>query len=208
MNRVTCRDCHIIFDIDSTDNQGFIEMDGEYFCKDCAEDYIRCECCGDMIYKEDIVSKEEHHYCLTCFDEHFVICHDCGRYEHIDDAHYVAIYNEYVCMSCYCEDYAYCEMCDRVFPYDELEWDEEYECYYCRECYEENSPISSYHTHKNHHQPIFHSEYGVQNDDSKYLFLGAEIEVDDGDDREETAKEVITTMNNFIYCEHDGSLND
>ena len=211
MNMVTCRDCGRIFDIDNTDNQGYIEIDEEYICKDCAENYIRCAYCEDMVYKEDCVTTEYGQYCRTCFEENFVLCSDCGCFEHIDNAHYVSSRNDYICDSCYLDDYATCESCERVFHLDDLEWNDDYDCYYCRECDEEynsDSPIASYHTHKNHHRPIFHTENGIQNDDSNNLFLGAEIEVDNGNYREETAREVIDIMNDFLYCEHDGSLND
>jgi hypothetical protein len=55
---------------------------------------------------------------------------------------------------------------------------------------------------------VFYTEKGTQTNDDNYLFLGAEIEVDNGDDRYYCAETVVSTMNDFLYCESDGSLDD
>ena len=203
---IRCEDCGEICEIEHA-----LRISDGYVCENCADNYSLCCMCGENHHHNETTYTHGEYYCETCFNEVFTTCSDCGEIITRDDeAYYVDGGDYHVCQYCYDNYYSVCDDCENTFHQDDLHYNEDDECYYCSSCYGDhaNSPISSYHTHKNHHEPIFHTENGIQHDDSNNLFLGAEIEVDNGNYREETAKEVIDIMNDFLYCEHDGSLND
>lgn len=196
-----------------------------------------CEHCGCVIEdNDDCYEFEDKIYCVDCNDDLFEICEDCGTKCFRDEMNWIAGYDHYVCDDCYedyvrcancdelvrrrdaydtndglvceyCRDYHYCscDRCGEVYHTDELTWDDESESYYCSVCYDGcvvERAIHNYH-HSHHKDVIF---FGGE-DNGKESFLGVELEIDDGDDREDTAREMKDCMpNNFITMEYDGSL--
>jgi len=45
----------------------------KYVCKDCAEDYIECEECGELFHKDDIVEVNGKQYCESCVPQEVIV---------------------------------------------------------------------------------------------------------------------------------------
>lgn len=114
---IYCADCGCIID---TENEDFIEINGEYYCQDCMEDWQQCEDCGELIRIED--------------GTWYLVTNPYG-----DDY--------YVCDDCRCENYYECADCGNLFHYDDLSYCEYDDYYYCEECYSahSNSLLMDYH---------------------------------------------------------------
>lgn len=180
-------------------------------CRDCYDDnYCRCDDCNSIIRCEDS-------YCVHTNDGDIYVCNNClSNYnccdecdEHFDDEScYRDEEGHCVCDNCF-DRYGYrrCEDCDTLIREDEINWsDDDYA--YCDECYSEHCHRNSIHNYGYKPTPIF---FKSDNERSK-LFMGVELEVDNGEDAGDTAFSITDTMefdgDNHVYCKHDGSLND
>ena len=107
-----------------------------------------------------------------------------------------------VCTVCQ-KKYFVCRVCGRVEPIDNM-----YDDDICKSCYAEEYYIKPYHS--NYPDLRF---YSLDNDEE--LYLGVELEVDDGGEIGKNAMAACDYVNslektgkNFLYCSHDGSLDD
>jgi hypothetical protein len=69
--------------------------------------------------------------CMTCFDEHYVHCHNCGEIISIDDS-YGDPDGYSLCDDCFHDSYGYCDKCNEVIYKDDL-----HDCgrhTYCEDC--------------------------------------------------------------------------
>ena len=178
------------------------EYDGEFYCEDCFnEEYAMCHQCGNIvpIDKAFYYEGDEEYYCDDCFSDYFVRCFHCGEMIHERHAY---IYDDItLCDSCR-ENYIECDACGHHIYIDDAHYDEG--SYYCDNCWEEieneNRVIHDY-----NYKPTLEF-YGSNNRND--LFLGVELEVDEGGEYEDNAQEIIYIMDDFVYCKHDGSLNN
>lgn len=199
----TCAECGCVIE----DDQEYFTVDDEVYCEECYEEiFAVCNDCGCIEHRDDMywIDGYDHYVCSDCYDD-YEECANCGElvrsretYSSVDGiiCEYCANYNYYVCNGCG----------DRVHD-DNIRYCEEDDEYYCEDCYREvaeDRPIHSYHHSHNHTVQFFGG-----NDDGTNLFLGIELEVDNGDynDREDTAIDMKECMpSNFITMERDGSL--
>ena len=196
----TCAECGCIIE----DGDDFYEFEGEIYCEDCDRDLFDiCEDCGKKFYQADMywIEGYDHYVCEDCYND-YSECANCGSMERSNNMYDSA--DGYICEYCANYNYSTCDSCgDRVHN-DNICYDEEDDCYYCDSCYSDRPEriIHSYH-HSHDEEIVF---FGGE-DNGEELFLGLEIEVDNGADREHTASEMKNAMpTNFITMERDGSL--
>lgn len=197
---IICKDCGAIIDVE---NENYLEIDGEYVCKDCMDDYVQCEECGEWCSIEDVqwVETEDAYICQDCLDSEFTQCEDCGGYHRIDDMYLVTnSYGDdyYICEHCRDYDYYTCASCGNLFHTDNLRYHEGHGCDYCENCYPYNENIMEYHDF-NDWQP-----YTVENRNESIL-KGFELEVS-GDDCDFVAGTLKDVLGDFTVYEEDGSV--
>ena len=198
----TCAECGCVIE----DNDDYYEFEGKIFCEDCDSELFEiCGDCGEKFYREEMrwIEGYDHYVCDDCYENEYFVCANCG-----EDERYHNGYNSVdgrICEHCRDNYYSCCDDCGEVVHNDYLRYDDDSDCYYCEECYENNveeRAIHNYH-HSHDEELIF---FGG-NDDGKTLFMGIELEIDNGDDREDTARAMKSCMpENFITMERDGSL--
>lgn len=112
--KVICTECG-----ESIDLTDAIEINGEYYCKDCV---VQCENCGEWFLKDDCtyVSYEDGYVCEDCLGEDYVQCRDCGQYFPQSKCTYVDYCDDWVCEDCLSENYETCYECGEYYPYDEM----------------------------------------------------------------------------------------
>lgn len=160
-----------------------------------------CDSCGAAFSLEQLTSFDEQLLCPECLRNATVICTHCGdrfwREENAGDS------TTPLCQRCYDDHYLSCAGCGRVIHENDA-------CYqgddddspYCHSCYTkyQHAEIHDYYFKP---EPIF---YGTGP-----RYFGVELEIDDGGEDSENASKLLTLANNkgeYIYCKHDGSLND
>lgn len=197
----TCAECGCVIE----DNEDCYIFDGKIYCEDCdAELFEVCEECGDKLYRNDMIWIEgyDQFVCEDCVEEYYIHCANCDSLERRSNA-----YNSNDGLICeYCRDYHYscCDSCGEVFHNNDLHYNDDDDYYYCNECYnsiERNAIHNYHHSHNNSVQFFGGSDNGEE------LFMGLELEIDNGNDRQDTAREMKECMpENFITMENDGSL--
>lgn len=199
----TCAECGCVIE----DGDDFYEVDGEIYCEECNDKLFEiCADCGEKFYRNDMYWIEGYDYyvCDDCYRDCYSECANCGEIVRDNDMYDSA--DGSICEYCADYNYTFCDECGERVHNDCIHYDDEDDRYYCDECYEnrEEKAIHSYH-HSHGNELIF---FGG-NDNGKELFLGVELEVDDGSDREDTAREMKNAMpTDFITMENDGSLDD
>lgn len=179
------------------DNEPMYETRDGYICEDCKDRYYtRCDDCDIFILDEDIIPVDgDRLVCSECANEFYHECDHCreffSSYNLGADTHYITL-----CYRCYEDNYFVCPGCDAIYRDDDGEpvGDALY-CYHCaRECQGEN--ILSY-NHKP--KPVF---YGGN------AGYGLEVEIDDGDNRRDAARDIDEAGDGHIYLKNDGSLSN
>ena len=170
-----------------------------YICEDCRETYyVYCDDCGELVHEDDVFPVNNNN--RSVYD--FYVCRDCSDHYHTCD-HCNQLYSEHhiavntiqitLCDDCYSDYYFTCAGCDDVVHLDDGETIDGY-CY-CASCAEEHrDPILPYSTKP---EPIF---YGGN------AGYGVELEIDDGDYKQEAARAIIEAAGDHIYLKEDGSL--
>ena len=138
--------------------------------------------------------------CETCLDELTVICDRCGERIWSDDSEGDS--NITLCQDCFDDHYHRCADCGRLIHNDDTYYvDDDSDIPYCDSCIDQHrGEIQSYYYKP---APIFYGE------GSRYL--GVELEIDDGGERDSVAKALMDIGNRdaeHIYIKHDGSLNE
>lgn len=197
-----CECCGEIF---NKEEEEFFIYDGKFYCESCFEDnFTTCDECGEVFPRDEVAYYEsvDRMLCDDCREENYFYCANCGQLEYNSNSYCSA--DGDICE--YCADYEYttCDHCGERVHNDCIRYDEDDDYYYCEECYSNHQTraIHSYHHSHNHSVQFFGGT-----DDGNTLFEGVELEIDNGEDREETASEMLECMpNNFITMENDGSL--
>ena len=110
-----CADCGAILDDGGAEHEN---MDGERICPDCAETYVPCTDCGEIISRDNEHRDESGRpVCESCA-EHYFTCADCDRIIHDDHGTWIAGVDALVCNSCLDEHYYRCEDCGRYTTED------------------------------------------------------------------------------------------
>ena len=161
-----------------------------------------CSCCGTTHPLSELTTVDNQSFCADCVDRESVVCAHCGcRVLYDENAGSGELP---LCGRCYDDYYTSCERCGAIIHRDDACYDDEYSSdAYCSRCYQSRNsdkPIKDYYYKP---EPIF---YG---DGPRYL--GVELEVDcagHSDDNAESVMDIANRDEPYIYCKHDGSLED
>ena len=194
-----CAECGAVIDCESYTN-----ADGETLCENCAENYYHCEDCGDVIHRDDVISIDggREYVCQNCADYYYYHCDDCGDY--ISRRNLWADGNMTICNVC-SWNYCTCEDCGDVMSCDDAHMlDGEA---YCDDCAPSHRNVIRDYSYKP--APIFYGELKP----SPYTpeipvegYYGLELEIDDGEYKQEAARCIQDVGGDCIYLKHDGSL--
>ncbi len=189
---MTCFECGK--EVQEQESMYYIGGD-EYICEDCRDDYyISCEDCGDLVREEDIIAIDDgsRYVCELCADNYYTCDHCRGLFSSPNiavDSHYTTL-----CQDCYENYYFTCDSCGEVYHLDDGEYIDYY--HYCNSCADNHrTPILPYCEKPN---PVF---YG--GGEAGY---GLEVEIDNGECREEAAADLQAVGEGHIYLKEDGSL--
>lgn len=113
------------------DEDEVIEIDGNYYCHDCAG---YCDCCGQYSTSEfTYIDDEDRYICEDCLDTYYIYCECCDEYVN-REYNATQIYDgSYVCDNCLDEHYRYCNECGKWYPIEELHDDGNNR--YCNDCW-------------------------------------------------------------------------
>ena len=193
-------DCYYNWDAGEHDNND------THICNDCYQsDYSRCDECGDIIRSDELYEahtdcRRSIWVCESCIDD-YSICDHCG--DLISESYSVCDGNTTVCNECYNDYYYTCRECGDLIHRDDVLWSEDDEPY-CESCY--NSCCNEDVIYNYSYKP--NPDFYECDDEDTNLYLGVELEVDNGNNTNSTAKEITEEMDDRIYCKHDGSLDD
>jgi hypothetical protein len=167
----------------------------EYICEDCRDDYyLSCEDCGNLVREEDIIAIDDgaRYVCELCADNYYTCDHCRGLFspDHITvDTYYITL-----CSDCYDDYYFTCEDCGEVYHVDDSRYIDD--CVYCESCASDHEVDILPHSDKP--KPIFFGDTRAG--------YGLEVEIDNGNDREEAARDIQAAGEDHIYLKEDGSL--
>lgn len=192
---------------------------GKIICTDCIDDsgYFWCEYCETYHPEDEANTVHAGRYTdiLVCDDcvsnnSNLYKCAHCGGIFDDDYRSSVEIWNgDVVCWDCYGYHYVTCSDCGDIVPYDDA-YDNDDEDWLCSSCANKCRNINSYNykpdplcKRKEKGNAI---EFYIP-EDCKELLLGAELEIDWGNDRYGCAN-ALTVECEDIYIKRDGSLSD
>lgn len=184
-----------------------------WVCQDCLDDHFyQCERCGEYIPDGDPTYEVLVDYrggtecwCEDCADHNAIRCDRCGDYfSDEDDAGHQDDYGNAVCESCYGDYYRTCDDCGRLIHVDDTYWDDDDDCCYCYNCWD-NRPSRAINSYGYKPCPEFASR---RNEAGGHMTFGLELEVDGGNNAEDTAQAITDAAEGRIYCKQDGSLSN
>lgn len=116
--KIFCADCGCL--IDHGDE---IEIYGDYYCRDCAEDNWRiCDACGRLVRAGDTVLCDGDELCQSCADDLVIWCEHCNEYHYAEDSRqvyrpddYRRQHGEIWCEDCVNRDAIQCYDCGEYF---------------------------------------------------------------------------------------------
>ena len=160
-----------------------------------------CTNCGGEYQLHQMYEIDEDQLCPSCAEELTVLCERCGERIYRDDNAGSDLFP--LCDRCYDAYYTNCTHCNRLLSLSEAYYEDDSDDPYCYDCYSDRQSEDYIHDYSYKPEPVF---YGSGN-----LFLGVELEIDDGGKDNENA-ETLTDLANRV-CEHvyiksDGSLDD
>lgn len=155
-----------------------------------------CEDCNNWVRGEDVIAVDygNRFVCEQCADEYYKMCDHC---QGLFSQFYIAVNTNHItlCDCCYDDHYFTCAGCDEVYHQDEAENIDGY--LYCESCAEDRRGSVLPYSYKP--DPIF---YGGN------AGYGIELEIDNGDYREEAAEAISQAGRGHIYLKEDGSLSE
>lgn len=167
----------------------------EYVCGDCRDAYYDCcEDCGRLVPDGDIIAVDDnnHFVCEDCIGEYYT-CDHCGGM--FSDC-YLAVNTVPLTLCDYCYGYNYftCEDCGEIYYHEDGEYVDGY-CY-CHNCADNyRNCILPYSTKP---CPTFFGEGAG--------YYGVELEIDNGEDKQDAARDIQAAGGDHIYIKEDGSL--
>jgi len=160
-----------------------------------------CTNCGGEHQLHQMYEIEEDQLCPSCAEELTVLCERCGERIYRDDNAGSDLFP--LCDRCYDAYYTNCTHCNRLLSLSEAYYEDDSDDPYCYDCYSDRQSDDYIHDYSYKPEPVF---YGSGN-----LFLGVELEIDDGGKDNENA-ETLTDLANraceHVYIKSDGSLDD
>lgn len=188
-----CAECGAAIDC-----EGYTNDRGETICESCFDErYYVCESCDEVVARDDLISIDggREYVCQMCAEFYYYQCDHCGEY--VSSRRLWANGNMTICVRC-ADDYCICHDCDDVVHAGYAQYIGGY--YYCGDC--ALSHRSIIHDYNYKPSPVFYGELS----DTVRGYYGVELEIDDGEDREEAARYIQDVGGDHIYLKHDGSL--
>lgn len=203
-----CADCGCIIE----DDDNAVQLsNGDWICDDCRDrDYGFCEHCEEYVPLDELTEVEGRWICNDCLENSgdYFLCHDCEEWHsYRNDSEYETEYGYSVCASCYDNSYGRCENCRGIYLWDEMNEDDDggWNERYCDNCY--SARRRKLHQYGYKPSPEFKTVHDVfMNRFGDELMFGVELEVDDGESRDDCVEELCEDSED-IYCKTDGSLN-
>lgn len=186
-------DCAEYYSVNGSDEQ----LCGECYHDECGA----CDHCGEYFEWDDLrqVNGGDFYVCSDCL-RRFTQCDSCNEY-FTDSRIWASDDNGAICRTCR-PNYFICEDCEQIFHIDDME---EYGGeLLCGECYPNHSQHGGGLIHDYSYKPDVRFLDGCSG-------YGLELEIDKGNDCEETAESLLAAANDrreHIYIKHDGSLCD
>ena len=162
----------------------------------------RCDSCGKTLLPEDLTEFDGQLLCPECLRENTVICAHCGDRVWKDDN--AGDIHTPLCQSCYDRWYVSCSRCGSIIHESDTRYahgnDEDPLCDNCYTRYHVSCAIHDYYYRP---EPIFYGDGP--------LYMGVELEIDGACESDANARRLLNAVNGeneYIYCKHDGSLDD
>ena len=166
------------------------------------ENNLLCEVCGCEMTADEAECVNDTLLCADCVETETVSCRCCGERIFANEA-----IDGDLCESCADEYYTCCYGCGDLIRNEDVlytnadEYDHNYP--YCRHCYNKyNDDII--HSYYYKPDPVF---WGSDSD----LYMGIELEIDEGGEDDEYAEMIYDTANmtdERLYIKHDSSINN
>ena len=166
---------------------------------------ITCALCGRVLPESDGRLFDEQLLCTHCLAERTVTCTRCRRRIWVDDN--AGTVDTPLCQACFDDNYTTCVECGCLLHLDDAyytrdDYDHEYpRCWSCHEREQDDRVIHDYYYKP---EPIFYGD-GLR-------YFGVELEIDGAGEDDCNARAVLSAAHRngleYIYCKHDGSLND
>ena len=175
--------------------EDFEAFNGDMYCPVCWEELIHsCDNCGTVCFRDDLLTApDDSLICQCCYGSTVIDCANCTNGCMRNDSWYTR--DGLVCERCYSDHYFECEECG-----DNVHEDEGYDGV-CNSCSESGDNDShGVHSHSYKPTPIFLKKEG---DDD--LFLGVELEVDEGGDDVPSS---VAEIDMPVYFKGDGSISN
>lgn len=198
--------CRICGNVHHNDELRYDSYHEDYVCDDCYDSYYMstCEDCGEITEDCVGVNNGDIVVCEDCANSNYYRCDDCGEYVSSDYINTDGNGN-CICDCCFENDYDRCRDCEDIVHNEDAYYTEDGECY-CQDCSDEHR--SSIHPYSYKPTPLFHStDYVGYTPKENTLYLGVELEIDEGDNKEEMVESIHEDMD-WIYCKEDSSLDD
>lgn len=172
--------------------------------------FFQCADCGTWELNRSgryvTINGERKTVCVNCRTSgRYEECYICGEVHPVGEMQTIESptgRRARVCPTCY-PNTNVCEECGRIIG--ESDTYEQGESILCYECYENAKKVIKNYSYKP--TAIFTVD-DTETAHDKLLYMGVELEVDDGEDRYECAKRINKLGNGLLYCKSDGSLDD
>lgn len=211
---IICAECGCIIE-DADRVEPYKRKDGQYICEHCRENYyVYCSECEELVHEDDVVVVDGEWVCEDCLEnsDNYFRCDDCGEWHNRYRGRWLNNYYRVsgggiICEDCFREDYYQCDDCGEAVRSEDVdEIDGDYYCPYCSERHRKRI-----HNYGYKPEPIFKNIHDVFfnrfEQEENAMYFGVELEVDDGDCREDCATDLIDASDD-IYCKEDSSLDE
>lgn len=184
--------------------------DGTWVCPDCLDEhYEQCSHCGEWFPMSDCVltpvNGGDEYFCEDCLDSVAYQCEDCGEWFTRRNMWTTEpTHNRNICNDC-SDNWRICNDCGAVIREDDAYYCDADDACYCEDCYDRHSSTGAIHDYGYKPYPVICRRKG---ESDRVLTFGVELEVDGGDDPDETAQDVTDGADDRVYCKHDGSLDE
>lgn len=165
-----------------------------------------CYCDAELNDENVYYGSDGDNCCEDCFNERFFTCSECDHTGYQENVYYSQIACRSYCRDCFYEIFTYCEHCDTEIYREDSRYIESRQMDVCERCYNEIRSESDIHSYDHKPTPVFHT---IDTETAPRLYLGIELEIDDGEDKDFTAESLIDISedNDLFYLKEDGSLN-
>lgn len=160
---------------------------------------LKCTICGKEHPESEMVAFDGERLCPDCLRVETVLCRCCHKRIWRNDT-----VDTDLCHSCFNEHYTTCTECGSIILNSDAYYLDESDSPYCENCFANHSDTHYIHDYYYRPEPVF---FGC--DES--LYMGVELEIDEGGEYDECAADIFNTANltdDHVYIKHDGSLNE